>query len=54
MRDLAYFDDARRTWVAEAGQYVVQIGSSSQDIHASAAFALNADWVEEVEKTRRP
>lgn len=54
MRDLAYFDDARRTWVAEAGQYVVQIGSSSQDIRASAAFVLNADWVEEVEKTRRP
>jgi beta-glucosidase len=35
---LAYWDDAIHAWVVEAGQFEVQIGSSSQDIQARASF----------------
>lgn len=31
-RDLAFFDDEKMTWVAEAGAFVFQVGRSSQDI----------------------
>ncbi|MGQ9549345.1 MAG: beta-glucosidase [Roseiflexus sp.] len=37
---LAYWDDAQHAWVAEAGEFEVLIGSSSQDIRACAAFCL--------------
>lgn len=37
---LAYWDDARHAWVAEAGAFEVLAGSSSQDIHARAEFQL--------------
>lgn len=37
---LAYWDDARHAWVAEAGAFEVLVGSSSQDIHARAEFQL--------------
>ncbi|MGB5018797.1 MAG: fibronectin type III-like domain-contianing protein, partial [Candidatus Moraniibacteriota bacterium] len=37
---LAYFDDKKMAWVAEAGTFEVLIGSSSQDIRANAAFTL--------------
>jgi beta-glucosidase len=38
---LAYWDDAQHTWVAEAGEFEVLIGSSSQDIRARAPFHLS-------------
>ena len=37
---LAYWDDARHAWVAEAGSFEVLVGSSSQEIHARAEFQL--------------
>lgn len=38
---LAYWDDVQHTWVAEAGEFEVLVGSSSQDIRARAVFHLN-------------
>jgi beta-glucosidase len=37
---LAYWDDVQHTWVAEAGEFEVLIGSSSQDIQALGVFKL--------------
>jgi beta-glucosidase len=45
MRALAYFDDARAAWVAEAGRFEVLVGSSSRDVRARAAFSLQREWV---------
>jgi len=39
-RSLAYWDDARHAWVAEAGAFEVAVGSSSLDIRARAGFQL--------------
>jgi beta-glucosidase len=38
---LAYYDDLARSWVAEAGEFELQVGSSSEDIRATATFNLN-------------
>jgi len=40
--DLAYYDDRRNCWIAEAGEYEVLIGSSSRDIHLRSNFILEA------------
>jgi beta-glucosidase len=37
---LSFWDPSRRRWVAEAGEYEAQIGGSSRDLRASAAFTL--------------
>jgi beta-glucosidase len=42
-RDLASFDTATETWVAENGDYKVKIGSSSTDIKKSEKFKLEKD-----------
>ena len=39
-RDLASFDTASSSWVAEAGEYRVQIGASSKDIKQAGSFQL--------------
>ncbi len=39
---LAYWDDARQSWVAEAGEFEALVGTSSQDIRARARFTLTA------------
>lgn len=39
---LAYYDIVKRAWIAEAGEFDVSVGSSSQDIHATSAFVLTA------------
>jgi beta-glucosidase len=44
-RDLASFDTARNTWVAEAGQYRVRIGASCLDIRAEQLFELAEEIV---------
>jgi beta-glucosidase len=45
-RDMAYFDDRRHAWVADAGSYEVRVGASSQAIHGSASFTLSAERAE--------
>ncbi len=44
---LAYFDDRAHTWVAEAGEFEVLVGASSQDIRAKATFMLtdSSSWL---------
>lgn len=39
-KDLASFDTAQSAWVADAGQYIVKIGASSEDIKLSKSFRL--------------
>lgn len=45
--DLASFDLAQSAWVAAAGNYTVQIGSSSLDIKQKASFGLGKQLVTE-------
>ena len=45
MRALAYYNDARAAWVAEAGEFEVLVGASSADIRARASFNLSDNWV---------
>ena len=42
-RDLASFDAASSSWVAEAGTYTVKIGASSEDIRQTATFTKAQD-----------
>jgi beta-glucosidase len=37
-RDLAWFDPATSSWVADAGTYTVKVGASSEDIRQTATF----------------
>jgi beta-glucosidase len=39
-RDLASFSTGQEAWVAEAGEYKVEIGASSEDIRLSKSFTL--------------
>jgi beta-glucosidase len=39
---LAYYDDLAHQWVAEAGEFEVLVGASSQDIRGKATFTLTA------------
>jgi beta-glucosidase len=52
---LAYYDPAKPGWVAEAGEFELHIGRSSQDIRLSATFhwAGEAETPEELPKTTR-
>lgn len=53
-RDLAFYDDLRGAWVAEAGTFELRVGASSQDIRLSAAFSLTAGRVEPVRAAAQP
>jgi beta-glucosidase len=46
-KDLASFDTARSSWVAESGEYMLKIGASSEDIKLSQAFTLPKEVVTE-------
>lgn len=39
-RDLSFFDENSGDWVWERGEFVVSVGSSSQDIRLTASFVL--------------
>jgi len=53
--DLASFDAAQSSWVAEDGKYILKIGSSSEDIRLSAGFSLSKEIiVEKVHKALVP
>lgn len=43
--DLASFDTAASSWVAEAGTYTVKVGASSADIRASGTFEVKRETV---------
>jgi len=40
---LAYYDTDRKGWLAEAGEFEILVGSSSQDIRVRGSFTLNND-----------
>ncbi|WP_161880923.1 glycoside hydrolase family 3 C-terminal domain-containing protein [Deinococcus alpinitundrae] len=44
MRSLAYFDEARRAWVADAGDFEACLGRSSADLPIKLAFRLKSEW----------
>jgi len=48
MRALAYFDDARRAWVADAGDFDLLIGTSSADLPRRATVRLAREWSQPV------
>ena len=53
--DLSSFDPEKSAWVAEAGQYIVNIGSSSEDSRQTASFELsNQQIVKTVSKSVIP
>jgi beta-glucosidase len=43
--DLASFDPARSSWLADAGNYTVKVGASSADIRRTATFGLAKEIV---------
>jgi beta-glucosidase len=51
MRALAYFDDARAAWVADAGDFDLLIGTSSVDLPRTARIRLLSEWMEPVSPT---
>jgi beta-glucosidase len=38
--ELAYYDEAKKAWVVEAGTYTFKIGNSSRDIRGEAAITI--------------
>lgn len=46
-RDLASFDEATSTWIAEKGNYELRVGVSSLDIRQKATFELGKDLIVE-------
>lgn len=53
MRSLAYYDDLKFAWVAEAGEYEAVIGASSADIQATLSFSLGETVVLPLTQQRR-
>ena len=54
-RDLASFDTASSSWLADAGNYTIKIGASSLDIKQTGSFKLQKDiLVEKVNKALSP
>lgn len=49
-KELASFDSAQSAWIAEAGDYLVQIGASSEDIRQEGSFSAEAMIVEKVSR----
>ena len=44
-RDLASFDTATSSWIAEAGKYLVKVGASSRNIKGETSFELDKELV---------
>ena len=45
LRDLASYDEARASWILEAGDYVLRLGTSSVDTEAIAVLCLDKEVV---------
>ncbi|HVY79468.1 MAG TPA: glycoside hydrolase family 3 C-terminal domain-containing protein [Steroidobacteraceae bacterium] len=41
-RDLTYYDEERKAYVVDAGQYELQVGASSRDIRATSTLTVDA------------
>jgi len=48
-RDLASFDTASSSWIAEAGEYRAMIGASSRDIRQEASFIVDKEIIAKTE-----
>jgi beta-glucosidase len=44
MRDLAFWDPREEAWVAEPGEYLVWVGTSSRALSPPASFVLTERW----------
>jgi beta-glucosidase len=40
-RDLRIYDETKKDYAVDAGRFEVQVGASSTDVRARAAFAVN-------------
>jgi beta-glucosidase len=46
MRSLAWFDADGQRWIAEAGEFEIQVGASSEDIRSCCRIRLTDTWHE--------
>ena len=53
MRALAYFDDSRQAWVADAGDFELLMGTSSADLPRRATVRLAREWTEPIRGSDR-
>jgi beta-glucosidase len=44
-RALAYFDDARTAWVADAGDFELLLGTRSVDLPHTRRVRLTHEWI---------
>lgn len=47
MRSLAFYNDTRHAWVAEAGAFDLYLGTSSADLPITLTLTLTGEWSEE-------
>ena len=52
MRALAYYDDTREAWVADAGPFDLLIGTSSVDLPHLARVHLSREWIQPTTNSR--
>jgi beta-glucosidase len=53
MRALAYYDETRQAWVADAGDFDLLIGASSADLPRAARVTLTGEWTQTTTGFRR-
>ena len=53
IRALAYYDDTRQAWVADAGDFDLLIGTSSADLPRTTRVSLTREWTQATTGSRR-
>jgi beta-glucosidase len=53
IRALAYYDDTREAWVADAGDFDLLVGTSSADLPRTARVRLTREWTQATTGSRR-